>query len=166
MRRSIVGFIGLGAVAIAFAMPTNSSATERDGRPKCGGHGWVLNALDTSHIYDVDVDKQAVADRGNPKIAWPGTIGQNANGVSEADMKLAGNASVVGEFVVDTVGCVDSSSFKVVSSSDTAFTGAVLSMLPKLRYEPARKDGKKVRSRVLWKFEFYRQNGARAPTDH
>ncbi|HEX5177885.1 MAG TPA: energy transducer TonB [Gemmatimonadaceae bacterium] len=163
MRGSVVGFIGVGAVAVAFAVPVRSSASVRDGRPKCGGHGWALNQLDTSHIYDVDVDQQAVPERGNPQIPWPGTIGQNYNGTAEADMKLSGDASVVGKFVVDTMGCVDSSTFKVVSTSDSAFTQSVERMLPKLRYEPAKKDGKKVRSWVLWKFAFYRRHGSEAP---
>lgn len=162
MRASIVGVAGATAVAIAFALPVRSSgaSTRESFRPKCGAHGWVLGAIDSSHIYDTDVDKPAKPDRGNPQIPWPGSRGTNYNGTVEADMKMNGEAAIIAKFVVDTVGCIDSSTFKVVSGTDTAFSNAVERMLPKLYYEPAVKDKQKVRSWVLWKFEFYRKAGA------
>lgn len=166
MRASIVGVAGAGVVvAIAFAFPGKSSAalTRESFRPKCGAHGWILGVIDSSHIYGTDVDRPATADRNNPKIPWPGSRGTNYNGTVEADMKANGEAAVVAQFVVDTVGCVDSSTFKVVSSPDTAYSNAVAHMLPKLHYEPAVKDAQKVRSWVLWKFEFFRKSGAISP---
>lgn len=168
MRASVVGILGVGALAAAFAMPTKSSGAIRDGRPKCGPHGWLLNVIDSSHIYsgNGDVDEPAVAERDNPKIPWPGSYGTNQNGTVEADMKMGENASVVGEFVVDTMGCVDSSSFKVVSTSDSAFTASVEKTLHKLHYRPAKKGGQKVRSWVLWKFVFFREAGAETPIAH
>ncbi len=162
MRASIVGVAGAGAIAIAFALPVKSStAMTRDSfRPKCGAHGWVLGALDSSHIYDTDVDQPSKPERNNPQIPWPGSRGTNYNGTVEADMRVNGEAAVVAKFVVDTAGCIDSSTFKVVSAPDTAYSNAVAHMLPKLHYEPAVKDKQKVRSWVLWKFEFYRKSGA------
>jgi len=68
--------------------------------------------------------------------------------------------------VVDTMGCVDSSSFKVVSTSDSSFTASVEKMLKRLHYEPAKKGGQKVRSWVLWKFVFFREAGASNPIAH
>lgn len=166
MRASVVGILGVGALAAAFAMPTKSFSASPNGRPKCGAHGWLLNQIDSSHIFDGDVDQEAVPERDNPKIPWPGSYGMNQNGTVESDMKLGDNASVTGKFVVDTMGCVDSSSFKVVSTSDSAFTNSVEKMLKKLRYEPARKGGQKVRSWVLWKFVFFREAGASSPIAH
>lgn len=162
MRASIVGILGAGTVAIAFALPvqTYGAATRESFRPKCGPHGWVLGVIDSSHIYDTDVDQAAKPDRNNPQIPWPASRGTNYNGTVEADMKTNGEANVVAKFVVDTVGCIDSSTFKVVSATDTAYSNAVEKMLPKLHYEPAVKDKQKVRSWVLWKFEFYRKSGA------
>ncbi len=133
MRASVVGILGVGVLAAAFAMPTKGSGAVRDGRPKCGAHGWILNQLDSTHIYDGDVAEEAVPDRSNPKIAWPGSYGLNQNGTVESDMKIGDDASVIGKFVVDTMGCIDSSSFKVVSTSDSAFTNSVEKMLKKLR---------------------------------
>jgi len=166
MRASVVGILGVGVLAAAFAMPTRSSGAVREGRPKCGAHGWLLNQIDSSHIYDGDVDQEATPDRDNPKIPWPGSYGLNQNGTVESDMKLGDNASVVGKFVVDTMGCVDSSSFKVVSTSDSSFTASVEKMLKRLHYEPAKKGGQKVRSWVLWKFVFFREAGASNPIAH
>lgn len=164
MRASVFGVIGAGAVALAFALPVQSSAAV-SGRPKCGGHGWLLGALDTtSHIYGQDVDKPAQADRGNPKIPWPGAPGVNQNGTVESDMRTNGEASVTGQFVVDTMGCIDSSTFKVVEATDSSFATEVEKMLPQLHYEPAQKDKHKVKSWVVWKFVFFRKNGAVLPT--
>lgn len=165
MRASMLGVIGTGAVALAFALPVRSpAALARDGRPKCGGHGWLLGGLDSSHVYDQDVDKQASASRGNPKIPWPGAPGVNSNGTVEADMRSNGEASVTGRFVVDTMGCIDSSTFKVLQTTDSSFSTEVEKMLPQLHYEPAQKGKQKVRSWVVWKFVFYRRNGAVVPT--
>ena len=88
MRASIVGILGAGVVAIAFALPVRGSgATTRESfRPKCGAHGWVLGVLDSSHIYDTDVDQAAKPDRNNPQITWPASRGTNYNGTVEADM--------------------------------------------------------------------------------
>jgi hypothetical protein len=169
MRASMVGMLAAGAVVvIAFALPVKpSAAASLDSyKPKCGAHGWVLGAIDSSHIYDVDVDKPATPDRSNPKIPWPGSWGRNNDNTVEADMRTNAEASVVAKFVVDTVGCIDSSTFKVVSATDTSYSNAVAKMLPRLHYEPAVKDKQKVRSWVLWKFQFFRKSGATAPTGY
>jgi hypothetical protein len=51
----------------------------------------------------------------------------------------------------------------VVSSTDSAFTDEILKVLPKYRYDPAKKEGKKVRAWLTWKFLFYKEPGVRNP---
>lgn len=167
MRASVVGLAAAGAALVAFILPagTASGGVHRD--PKCGPHGWALNVLDSSHVYGgMEVDKPAVAYRNNPTIPWPGTRDQNDNGASEMDSRDARDASVVARFVVDTMGCIDSTSFKVVSASDSAFSKSVQSVITRLHYKPAQRGDQKVRSWVLWKFLMYRTNGAELPGTH
>ena len=57
-------------------------------------------------------------------------------------------------FVIDEHGLVDTSSLRVLKSTDTAFTSAVRSALPTMRFEPARKDGRAVRQVVQQPFTF------------
>jgi protein TonB len=57
-------------------------------------------------------------------------------------------------FVVDERGLVDTSSFRVVKSTDPAFTAAVRAALPTMRFTPARKAGRAVRQVVELPFTF------------
>ena len=57
-------------------------------------------------------------------------------------------------FVVDERGLVDTSSFRVVKSTDPAFTAAVRAALPTMRFTPARKAGRAVRQVVEQPFTF------------
>ena len=167
MRAFLVGLGAAGAVLVAFVGPTRTAvgAVHRD--PKCGAHGWALNRLDTSRVYGgMEVDKPAEAYRNNPTIPWPGTRDESDNGTPEMDQRDSKNASVVAQFVVDTVGCIDSTSFRVVSASDSSFSKAVQSVITRLHYKPAQRGNQKVRSWVLWKFLLYRANGAELPGVH
>ena len=166
MRASVVSVAGVAATVVALAMPSRSAARVRSD-PKCGPHGSLLNSLDTSHVYGgMEVDEPAEAYRNNPTIPWPGTRDRNDNGASETDQRDAKGASVIARFVVDTVGCVDSTSFRVVEASDSSFSKAVQQVITKLHYKPAQRGGQKVRSWVLWKFLLYRRNGAEIPGTH
>jgi TonB family protein len=57
-------------------------------------------------------------------------------------------------FVVDERGLVDTSSFRVLKSTDPAFTAAVRAALPTMRFRPARKNGRAVRQVVEQPFTF------------
>ena len=167
MRPSLVAHAGTAAVVIALAVPAAGSPARVHRDPKCGPHGWALNVLDTSHVYGgMEVDKPAEAYRNNPTIPWPGTRDENDNGTPEMDLRDAKSASVVARFVVDTMGCIDSTSFKVVAASDSSFSKAVQKVITKLHYKPAQRGKQKVRSWVLWKFLLYRTNGAEMPGAH
>jgi hypothetical protein len=55
------------------------------------------------------------------------------------------------EFVVDTLGKVETPTVQIVRTTDRAFAEAVMANAPTWRYEPARLDGKLVRQIVLEK---------------
>lgn len=72
---------------------------------------------------------------------------------------------VVAEFVVDTLGHVEESTFNIVSSTNPLFSEAVRVALPRAGYEPARRDGRRVRQLVHQPFDFARpvRKGEREP---
>ena len=81
------------------------------------------------------------------------------------------------EFVVDTLGTVEPTGFRVLAvepkAAESAFVDAVRSALLASRYRPAQFDGKKVRQRVQQRFEFvpsalemHRSSASRGPRSH
>ena len=62
---------------------------------------------------------------------------------------------VVIRFVVDTSGRIDESTVRVLRATDRAFLRAVRDWLPRARFEPAEKDGRKVRQGVVQPFHFH-----------
>jgi protein TonB len=64
---------------------------------------------------------------------------------------------VLAQFVVDTLGRAEIATFKVLRSSDDAFTQAVRNALPTMQFIPAQIDQRKVRQLVQQPFIFARQ---------
>lgn len=65
---------------------------------------------------------------------------------------------VLAQFVVDTLGRVESGSFKVIRSDHELFSAAVQSAAPALRFLPAEVGGRKVKQLVQQPFVFSRQH--------
>ena len=61
---------------------------------------------------------------------------------------------VLAQFVVDTTGRVEMSTFKVLKSSNDLFTAAVKNVLPRYRFIPAETGGRKVKQLVQQPFTF------------
>lgn len=61
---------------------------------------------------------------------------------------------VMARFEVDTVGLVDTATFRVVGEAEPAFVQAVREILAALRYRPAENKGRRVRQVVVQRFEF------------
>jgi len=59
------------------------------------------------------------------------------------------------QFVVDQQGRVERCSIALVEESSPEWTAAVLPELRKARFDPARKDGRKVRQRVYQVFTYH-----------
>lgn len=65
--------------------------------------------------------------------------------------------SVVAEWIVDTTGTADSTSFRIVASSHPLFTASVRSCLTGMRFRPAELNGQRVRQLVRQEFRFQLQ---------
>ena len=61
---------------------------------------------------------------------------------------------VVGSFVVDTTGRVETSTFRILNSTDSLFSAAVRAALPAMKFVPARLAGAKVRQLVQQAYPF------------
>lgn len=62
--------------------------------------------------------------------------------------------SVVAEWIVDTTGTADSTSFRIVSSTHPLFTESVRACLTGMRFRPAELNGQRVRQLVRQEFRF------------
>lgn len=89
------------------------------------------------------VEREVVPDPRNPAPSYPALL--RARGVE---------GEAVLRFVVDTTGRVEPGSAVVLSADDPAFGAAVLRVLPRLRFTPARVGGRAVRQLVQQAFRF------------
>lgn len=106
-----------------------------------GGTGPVVN--DNQTYFEFQVEKQVAA--------MPGTTGPRY-----PDMLRSANVEgeVLAQFVVDTTGRADMSTFKVIKSSHDLFTAAVRQHLPTMKFYPAEVGGHKVKQLVQMPFQF------------
>jgi outer membrane biosynthesis protein TonB len=106
----------------------------------------AVTSTDGSITYlDFQVDKQAKMLRNQPTPAYPSALKvRNIEGRVEA------------QFLVDTAGRVDLSTFKLINADSTkdAFVDAVKEALARTRYSPAEIRGRKVRQLVQQSFYF------------
>ena len=94
-------------------------------------------------MRDFQVEKTAVPARGSSAPRYPDAL------------RLGGvEGEVLVQFVVDTAGRAEVSSFKVLKSSNDQFTRAVENALPLMRFVPAEVGGRKVRQLVQQPFTF------------
>jgi TonB family protein len=96
-----------------------------------------------SAYLEYEVEKQVQTAMGSPQPRYPESLkARNVEG------------EVLMQFVVDTMGRADTSSFKVLRSTHEAFTRAVLTVLPTMRFYPAEIAGRKVKQMVQQPFTF------------
>jgi protein TonB len=132
--------LSLGAISmIVFACapkgykPEPASAREAD--------SIAVTADSTAPRYQFQVTKPALVIDAGVYPRYPA----NLNGVE---------GRVLVQFVVGTDGRAEMATFKVLRSTDDAFTAAVRAVIPLLRFTPAEASGKKVRQYVQMPFEF------------
>jgi TonB family protein len=83
--------------------------------------------------FDYQVEKQVEFAKDSPQPRYP------------ASLKAANvEGEVLAQFVVDTAGLAEVSTFKVLRSSHDGFTQAVRDALPNMRFTPAEVGGRKV----------------------
>ena len=93
--------------------------------------------------FEFQVEKQVAPLPNNPGPRYPDML-RSANVEGE----------VLAQFVVDTTGRAEMSSFKVLKSSHDLFTNAVKSALVNMRFYPAEVGGRKVKQLVQMPFQF------------
>ena len=93
--------------------------------------------------FEFQVEKQVAPHAGNPAPRYPDML-RSANVEGE----------VLAQFVVDTTGRAEMSTFKVLKSSHDLFTNSVKSALANMRFYPAEVGGRKVKQLVQMPFVF------------
>jgi protein TonB len=93
--------------------------------------------------FEFQVEKQVSSVPGNVAPRYPDML-RSANVEGE----------VLAQFVVDTTGRADMSTFKVLKTTHDLFTNAVKSALPNMKFYPAEVGGKKVKQLVQMPFQF------------
>lgn len=89
------------------------------------------------------------------QIEEPAAPLNNAQPIYPTELRDAGTTGkVIAQFVVDTTGLAQESTFKVLESDHALFTAAVRAALPQMRFIPARVGGKKVRQLMQQPFTF------------
>lgn len=92
--------------------------------------------------YEFDVQKPA-SPTNHPSPTYPAALQQRG---------IGGSFAV--EFVVDTLGHAVPETFRVLQPAEPLFVEAVRAVLPRLRYLPAEREGRKVRQLVHQAFAF------------
>ena len=93
--------------------------------------------------FDFQVEKPVVMAPGSQGPAYPDML------------RSAGiEGQVLAQFVVDTTGRADMSSFKALKSDNDLFTTAVKNALQRMRFLPAEVGGRKVKQLVQQPFQF------------
>ena len=106
-----------------------------------GGTPQPVNTDQT--FFEFQVEKQVQPTPGNPSPRYPDML-RSANVEGE----------VLAQFVVDTTGRAEMSTFKVLKSSHDLFTNAVKNALSNMRFYPAEVGGRKVKQLVQMPFQF------------
>lgn len=118
-------------------------AGEDEGKPK-----EVAEAIDPNAVYDtvataVDVDSMVTRYPDSAAPVYPAKL---------LELKIEGGAYV--QFVVDTMGFADTTSFRVISATHPEFARSVREALPAMRFHPAILRSKKVPQLVEQPFMF------------
>ncbi|MEK7401630.1 MAG: energy transducer TonB [Gemmatimonadota bacterium] len=109
-----------------------------------GVQGGVAQGLPADQTYfEFQVEKQVSGVPGTVNLRYPDML-RSANVEGE----------VLVQFVVDTMGRADLTTFKVLKTSHDLFTNAVRSALGQMRFYPAEIGGRKVKQLVQQPFNF------------
>jgi TonB family protein len=132
VRRNIARYLTVASIAFAFT-------TARAQTPR------ATQATDsTSRTYfEFQVSKPVTIVPGNVPPTYPSSL---------RDARISGE--VLAQFVVDTLGHADMSTFRVLKSTDSLFAQAVYAALPRYQFTPAELGGRNVRQLVQMPFQF------------
>ena len=114
-----------------------------EGQPQEVAEELVPNAIYDTVATAVDVDSMVTRFPESAAPTYPAKL---------LEMKIEGGAYV--QFVVDTTGLADTTSFRVISATHPEFAQSVREALPGMRFHPAILRSKKVRQLVEQPFMF------------
>jgi TonB family protein len=114
-----------------------------EGKPEEVAEEIVPNAIYDTVATAVDVDSMVTRFAESAAPSYPPKL---------LEMKVEGGAYV--QFVVDTTGLADTTSFRVISATHPEFAQSVRDALPGMRFSPAILRSKKVRQLVEQPFMF------------
>lgn len=109
--------------------------------------GRPIDLTSNQTYFSFQVEKQVEPIASTQQVAFPEAL--RSSGVG---------GEVQARFVVDTLGRVESGSFKVDKTTNDLFAAAVRSHIPRMRFYPAEVGGRKVRQLVQQSFVFNIQN--------
>lgn len=127
----------LAIVALLPGVVRQASAQSTSTPPGAVGNGGGRTYVDSQ------VDKPAAPDRSNAPPEYPELL--RREGVE---------GTVMAQFVVDTTGRADVTTFRVLKPAHPLFVQAVRNALPKMKFSPAERDGRKVKQLVRAPFAF------------
>jgi TonB family protein len=144
-----------GVYRLQFATPNDTLVTGSLSlaQDELAQHEYLLETHPAERAYfEFEVMRQVQASPSNRPPTYPDAL--RGHGVQ---------GEVLVQFVVDTTGRAEMSSFKVLRSTDMLFTTAVRNVLPDYEFTPAIKDNRKVKQLVQMPFHFC-LNGGPGPT--
>jgi TonB family protein len=125
------------------AEAARQAARRNGGAPAVGLRAQPRRMEPDQTFFEFQVERQVSPMPGNGAPRYPDLLRQ---------AKIEGDVLV--QFVVDTTGRADMSTFKVLKSTHELFTQAVKSSLPDWKFYPAEVGGKKVKQLLQMPFEF------------
>ncbi len=144
--RAVGGVLIVSAIPspnAAWAPSVSMTAAQRAGTQAGarGGSPVPTNAGQT--YFEFQVEKQVQVVRGSPSPRYPDML-----------RKAEVEGQVLAQFIVDTLGHPDTTTFKVLKSDHELFTEAVRTSLPTMEFTVAEIGGKRVRQLVQMPFQF------------
>ena len=142
-RLSIATGAGLAVLALGFACTVRSPDNLTGPRQSPQRATAPVRVYDTTTFRDFQVENEAQPITYGPAPRYPDSL-----------RVATVEGEVVAQFVVDTSGRIDMSTFKALKESHPDFTAAVKSALPNMKFAPATVGGKKVKQVVQMPFQF------------
>jgi len=140
-----------GTYRLAFVLPTKTMLSD----------ALTVGSTDVQREFVLDVHEEAQPyfefQVEKPVRSLPGQAGPHyPEGLRNAGVE----GEVLAQFVVDTLGHADMSTFKVLKSTHPDFSYAVRIAVPRIKFAPAELAHRKVRQVVQMPFVFCLQNGS------
>lgn len=139
------GLIGIAVLVFACSLQSENPASPKPmaGAQRSLAGGGPIRVYDSTTFFEFQVEHPVTVAPGNRAPRYPDSL------------RVAGvEGQVLAQFVVDTTGFANMSTFKVRSSTHALFTETVRNALPTTRFVPATVGGHKVKQLVQMPFQF------------